>query len=264
MRCSLSGIDGQKKLHKYQRRCMTLLETLIALGITMLVLSTLTFYYRQIDAVNTQLEKVQGQGFRMRYVENRLSQILPQAVSEKDAKKDFFFFTTSSSLAFAKQGSPTLLFTYDNGVKLDKLFSNHVLGRLFLSTDNKLCLATWPSPSRWVEGINPPMKMEVLLEGVEVLGFAFFVAPERDWKLSDTGKPQAPDAKAASDAKPSSDQPAQVVVKPTPEGQWLPGWSHDYQQLPSLIKVQVALQDGSSRTFAFPLPKCQRQVVYKQ
>lgn len=241
---------------------MTLLETLIALGITMLVLSTLTFYYRQIDAVNTQLEKVQGQGFRMRYVENRLSTILPQAVSENDSKKDFFFFTTSATLAFAKQGSSTLLFTYDNGVKLDKLFASHVLGRLFLSSDDKLCLATWPSPSRWVEGISPPMKKEVLLEGVKELSFAFFVAPERDWKLSDApSKPQTtPDSKPT----PASDQPASVVVKPTPEGQWHPTWSYDYQQLPAMVRVQVTLLDGSSRIFVFPLPKCQRQVVYKQ
>lgn len=251
---------------------MTLLETLIALGITMLVISTLTFYYRQVDAVNTQLEKVQSQGFRMRYVENRLSQILPQAISETDAKKDFFFFTTSSSLAFTQQGSPTLIFAYDNGAKLDKLFSNHVLGRLFLSTDNKLCLATWPSPSRWVEGINPPMKKEVLLEGVKELSFAFFVAPDKDWKLSDTGAPKqtipdykaAPDTKAASDAKGVSAEPAQIIVKPSPEGQWHPTWSHDYQQLPAMIRLHVALMDGSTRVFAFPFPKCQRQVVYKQ
>ncbi|MCE5317384.1 MAG: type II secretion system GspH family protein [Parachlamydia sp.] len=259
----MSGTNDQKKLKFTKKRFMTLLETLIALGITMLVLSTLTFFYRQIDAVNTQLEKVQGQGFRMRYVENRLASILPQAVSESDAKKDFFFFTTSSTLAFAKQGSPTLMLTYDNGVKLDKLFSNHVLGRLFLSSDYKLCLATWPSPNRWVDGISPPMKKEVLLEGVDELSFGFFVAPEKDWKFSDAASKQLKaDSKPAPNA--ASDQPASVVVKPTPEGQWHPTWSYDYQQLPAMVKVQVTLLDKSTRVFVFPLPKCQRQVVYKQ
>lgn len=251
---------------------MTLLETLIALGITMLVLSTLTFFYRQIDAINSQVEKVQKESFAMRYVENRLAAVLPNSVSETDSKKDFFFFTTTSSFTFAKQGSPTLLFTYDNGVKLDKLFSNHVLGRLFLDSENNLCLATWPSPSRWTEGVNPPMKKEVLLEGVKELSFGFFVAPERDWQLSESAKP--PDQKAPpvqqKDKPPtaSTQGTAQtaptVVVKPTPEGQWLPTWSYEYLQLPAMVRVQVTRLDETVRFFVFPLPECQRQVVYKQ
>ncbi len=245
------------------RRHMTMLETLIALSLTMMILSTLTYFYRQISSINSQVEKLQNESFLMRYVENRLAAILPNATSETDEKKDFFFFSTSSTLAFAMQGSPTLLFTYDNGVKLDKLFSNHVLGRIYLDNQGRLCLSTWPTPSRWVEGTNPPMKMEVLLEGVKELNFGFFVAPDRDWQL-DKGTPKTPD-KASAVKNPATDQaaPAAVVVKPTPEGQWLQSWSYDYLQLPAMVRVQITLLNGAQRTFVFPLPKTQRQIVYK-
>lgn len=278
----MSGIGGLMHRALKTKRHFTLLETLIALGITMLILSTLTFFYRQIDAINSQVEKVQDNSFRMRYVENRLAAILPNAVSEADEKKDFFFYTTSSSISFGMQGSPTLLFTYDNGVKLDKPFSNHVLGRLYLDSDGNLCLATWPSPSRWVEGVTPPMKKEVLLEGVRELNLGFFVAPDREWQLASSNAKQQP-AQAgqttppagqlgkppsapttASPSNPTNPVAATVVVKPTPEGQWQQSWSYDYQQLPAMARVQVTLQDGTQRLFVFPLPKCQRQVVYKQ
>lgn len=274
----MSEIGGP--MHKTTKRHFTLLETLIALGITMIILSTLTFFYRQIDAINSQVEIVQKSSFRMRYVENRLAAILPNAVSEADEKKDFFFYTTSSSISYAMQGSPTLLFTYDNGVKLDKLFSNHVLGRLFLDSDGNLCLATWPSPNRWIEGAAPPMKKEVLLERVKELSFGFFVAPDREWQLLPSGAKQqttpptgtppgqigkTPSAPAAtSPSTPTAPATAAVVVKPTPEGQWQQSWSYDYQQLPAMARVQVTHQDGSVSMFVFPLPKCQRQVVYKQ
>lgn len=230
-----------------------MLETLIALGITMIILSTLTFFYREIDAVNGQIEKVQNESFKMRYVENRLAAILPNAISETDEKKDFFFFTPNANVPFAMPGSPSLLFTFDNGIRLDKNFANHVIGKLYLDNQGRLTLATWPAPERWVEGVNPPMKKEVLLGQVKMFSLAFFVAPDRPWQLNKTSAPPA-----------KNKTPASVVVKPTPEGHWLPNWSSDYQLLPALVKLTVTREDGTTRVFAFPLPNTQRQVVYKQ
>jgi hypothetical protein len=248
---------------RLNKRPMTMLETLIALSLAMLILSTLTFFYRQVATLNNQVDTMQKEGFRMRYVENRLAAVLPNAVSEKDEKKDFFFFSTSSTWAFAMQGSPTLFFTYDNGIRLDKVFSNHVIGRLFLDNQGRFCLASWPSPNRWVDGTDPPMKLEVLLEGVKELRFGFFVAPERDWQIGKETKTAAK-GKAEPQKLPDVLNPPTVVVKPTPEGQWLSSWSYDYQQLPAIVSVGMTLKNNSELLFRFPLPKAQRQVVYKQ
>lgn len=237
----------------HKKRFATLLETLIALSLAMLILTTLTYFYRQITTLNRKGEEMQEMGFKMRYLENRLSAILPNAVSETDEKKDFFFFSTASQPPFTMPGSPTLIFTYDNGTKLDKLFSNNVLGRLYLDSEGRFCLTSWPSPKRWTDGINPPIKKEILLEGVRELQISFFVAPEKEWQLEKS----PPKKEEGQESLPA-------LVKPTPAGSWLPSWSFDYHQLPALVKLQVTLNNGTVRLFVFPLPKSQRQIVYTQ
>ena len=52
-----------------------------------------------------------------------------------------------------------------------------MIGRLFVDHDNRLILATWPSISRY-SSPSPPMRKEVLLEGVENISFAFYLAPK--------------------------------------------------------------------------------------
>lgn len=249
----------------FKRRYVTMLETLIALGITMIILSTLMFFYREIDAINGQVEKMQDQGFRMRYVENRLATILPTALSE--TAKDFYFFSTSSTIAQAMAGSPTLVFAYNNGVKLDKPFSNHVLGRLFLDKEGNLSLATWPSPERWVEGSNPPMKKELLLEGIQELKFSFFVAPDRNWQLAKSAEPKATEPENSEQTERKTEKPVESTppqLKPSPEGQWIPNWSSDFKQLPAMVKIEMLSKKGPAYTFVFPMPNCQRQVVFKR
>jgi len=241
-----------KRLHLF-----TLLETLIAMALTVAILATLTFFYRQVSDLNTKAEILQKNGFKLRYIEGRFSNIFPRAVSESDPKKDFFFFTVSDiSGIFANHSPLSLIFTFDNGVDLSKLFSNHVIARIFLDTRGRLCMATWPSNKRWTSGANIPMKLEVLLEEVESLKFWFFIAPDKKWQLeNNTGNQTQP--------PPPPTTTVVTTVNPTPEGGWIHEWSQDYKQLPAIIKIEV-VRNKKSEFFTFPLSNCKRQPTYNQ
>jgi len=226
------------------RRHMTLLEVMIAMGLAVMVLTTLTYFYSDIDSLNREMERIQKESFHNLYVENRLSMILPRAVSERDSKKDFYFFTSTTPGGFFKAGSTNLVFTFDNGVMLDKDFSNHVLARLYLDPQNRLCLATWPSPKRWNPVGLTSMKKEVLLENVEQLQFSFYVPPEKDrskWGVAS--------------------KPLEI------KGPWVNEWRSEYKQLPTLIKVELVKKVGKEEkpmTFAFSLPNAEKFIIYSR
>jgi hypothetical protein len=249
----------------------TLLETLIAMALTVAILTTMTFFYRQIMDLNTQAEIQQKESFKLRYVEGRFSKIFPQASAKGNKKNKFFFFTVSDPGGIFAQGSPTsLIFTFDNGVDLSKSFSNRVIARIFLDTKGRLCMAAWPSVTRWPLTGNLPMKFEILLEEVDSLKFWFFIAPDKSWQLE---KEQTKNPANASNPKDqlnpakgnqkTANVVTNVVVKPSPEGSWVNDWSQDYQQLPALIKLEI-VRKKKTEFFTFPLSKCKRQPTYNQ
>lgn len=235
---------------------VSLLEVMIAMTLTVLVLTTLTYFYRQVIVIGSDLDKVQKESFEKRYVENILSDVLPKATSEKDPKNDFVFFTAPEEIGLTK--SPSLIFTFDNGIDIDKVFSNNVIGRLFVDPSGRLILAYWPSPKRWDGNPSPPMKKEILLEGVDSLGFEFFIAPKKD---SEPKKETA-----TKDEKKSTDKPeAEKDVDPEPQGDWRKdNWPADYKQLPAMIKLNLTLNSKEKLTFVYPFPNTKRPITYDQ
>jgi len=262
-----------------RRPLFTLIEALIAMALTVVLLSVVTFFYRELNLLTSKTEEVQKESFKMRYVENRLSQIFPKAVSSNTRYKDFFFFTVSDPGNLFLQGSPvSLIFTYDNDTDKNKLLSNHVLGRLFLDKERRLSLATWPSRIRWPEGGTPPMKLEVLLDEVDALKIEFFVPPDKGWKpkflgeekqQADKKEEKEPDSKAKTPTKKQSQQQApaaekqETEVKPAPEGTWKEEWSQDYKLLPGLVRLNIK-RKGKTLIYVFPLSETKRQIVYTQ
>lgn len=235
---------------KLIKRHISLLEVLIAMTLTVLVLTTLLFFYQQLSLIGIDIDKVKQKHFHLRYVENRLSAILPRAVNEKDKRKDFTFFSINDE-GIGMGGSQSLIFTFDNDVSRDSVFSNNVIGRLYLDKQGLLTLAYWPSPKRLEKGSPFPMKKEILLEGVDSLSFEFFIPPEK------TGE--------ASLNKPSEDP------SPEPKGDWRKQlWSKDFKKLPAMIKVIVALKkdkdekESETLVFVFPLVNSLTPVIYDQ
>ena len=241
---------------RFKRRYFTLLETLIALALTSLALSSLFFFYREVVTLNNQADQLEKESFKLRHIENRLSFIFPRVISET-SKHDFFFFTAKDPGGLYAPGNPTsLIFTFDQGVDLSKAFSNIILSQIFLDNQRRICLASWPAPSRWNKDSTLPMKFQVLLEEVDSLKFWFFIAPNKKWD---------PTPAAGNPTPPTPPANAAVTVKlnPSPEGGWIDYWNQEFHQLPAIVKMEIKRRE-KTEFFAFPLSNSQRQPVYNQ
>lgn len=234
---------------KLLKRHVSLIEVLIAMVLTVLVLSTLLFFYQQISIISIDIDKVKAEHFNLRYVENRLSEILPRTINEKD-KKNFVFFSLNDD-GIGMGGSQSLIFTFDNDISRDTVFSNNVIGRLYLDKQGSLTLVYWPAPGRQEKGSPVPMKKEVLLEGVDSLDFEFFIPPEKA-------------------GEPSLNKPSEKP-SPEPKGNWRKQlWLKEFKTLPAMVKFHVGLKNGKGEkgkntlTFVFPLVNSSTPVIYDQ
>lgn len=225
---------ASRKPYKLTRREMTFLEVLIGLSLTLIILSTLFFFYRQVIEINTQVDKMQNKIFEKSYIEMHLAKVFSHTLAP--SHEHFYFFTSS----FGEEES--LVFSYYNGAVLDKNFSNEVLGRLYVDKKGQLILATWPSPKRWKMGEIPPIKKEILMTQVTGLSFEFYVPPEREWSRFTKMK---------------------SFIRPA--GEWHREWAKDYMQLPAMIKIHVSQKnENGPYLFAFPLPYSGMVIVYEE
>jgi hypothetical protein len=225
---------------KLRKRHITLLELMIAVGLTMVILTAVSFFYRQVIDINRKMDQAENKAFKLLYVENRLMHILPKIAPSTDKDIEFFFFSDSDTSGFTKAGSQSLVFTFDNGVQLDKQMSCYVVGRLYLDLESRLILATWPVPKRWVENTNVPMKKEILMENIDTLEFRFFVPPEKG-KDPFKGWPQGE------------------------AGQWISFWPSDVDVAPPLVKIVLTRTENGNRetlTYAYHIPNSIQPIIY--
>jgi hypothetical protein len=222
---------------------ITLIELMIAIGLTMVILTTLTFFYSQVSNINKKMDQTENEAFKMLYVESRLSRVIPRVPPETDSDIEFFFFTDTDVSGLLKPGSQSLVFTFDNGVKLDRQISYYVTGRLFLDEKGRFILATWPTPKRWKEGVPIEMKKEILMENVDSLEFRFFVPPEKGKTNKYKGWPIGAG------------------------GSWMTSWSKEIQMVPPLLKVLLSKTVDGKRemiTYAFHLPNTSQPITFDQ
>lgn len=250
-----------KRKPRIIKRPVTLLEVLISLALTVIILTTLTFFYRQVGIIGVEVDHVIADNFRMRYVETRLARIFPKIVAANDKKKDFVFFSVGDE-GVTKPGSESLIFTFDNAISLDKDVSNHALGRIYLDNDGNLMLAYWPSPKRWENGTLPEMKKEVLMEGVENVRFEFYIPPEKSAKpVNEPNPPTKTPTKTQEKEKPDA---VDNKPKPEPRGDWRrQSWLKEYESLPAMIRMIVTMpKDQKAMVFAFPIANGKDHVIY--
>lgn len=257
------------------RRYVTLLEVLISIALTVIILTTLTFFYRQVGMIGAEVGRISIENFRMRYAETRLASILPKVVAENNKNKDFVFFSINDDSG-SKPGSQGLIFTFFNGISLDKEIANHALGRIYLDNDNNLVFAYWPSPKRWEKDKFPEMKKEILLENVDDVKFEFFIPPDKNSEGENSQKDSEKDLKNQNLEKKDLEKSGSVkdsekkdsekdsVEKPTPEPKnaWRTDlWLKEYDTLPAMIRVNLTIKDKPV-TFAFPLTHSKDHVIY--
>lgn len=248
--------DKTNPFNLLKRRLFTLLELLVALGLMLIILMSLGFFYYELEMINAEGDKLQKQSFRQRYLENRLANVLPHAnaidgyVQPGTKKTDSLFFTSKEAGPGIKPGSPNLIFTFDNGINYEKLLSNLVIGRLYLDEAGNLTLAVWPLPSRWPKVGLPQVKQEVLMEQVESIQFAFYVPPDPATEDQIRSKPIQGKAQ---------------YMEPEPKGSWITDWRTEYHRLPAMIRLIVTYREGDSEktaTYAFPFPNYKELIIY--
>lgn len=161
------------KLVRSSFRAMTLIEVLISVTLTMMLLAVLLQAFVDVTGLRGRIFGMRQEAMELRYLQHRLGQLFTHALHSSDGKGKGVIFYSKESDSPRVLGQ-SLIFSYDNGAVLSPEFSNAQLGRLYLDTEGRLCLASWPLPLEQWEGQLPPMYHEVLMEGVEVLSFSFF------------------------------------------------------------------------------------------
>lgn len=247
----MNVIVNHPKFFLIRKSYVILLELLIAMGLTIIILSTLIYFYNQVSLMNIEMDREQNDSFRKLYVENRLAHIFPRTIASNDPSSDFHFFTSYDSGGLFMQGTPSLLFTFDNGVQQDKTMSYHVIARLFLDSAGNLVLAKWPAEKRWKENGNPPISKEVLLDNVEKLSFGFFIPPDKQKNRSDQDKKGKSTFEISHDLK----------------GKWVGDWPKEYHQLPAIVRLSIVSKDRKGEReilyFLFPLPHTTHPITYE-
>jgi hypothetical protein len=209
----------QKKLH------MTLLETVIATTLLSILLTFVFGFFKELSVLSFLTEKAQAESFQMRYMEARLGFIFQRIVHEKKTAGKFFFYTQAPQSEITNM--PSLIFTYDNEVRLDPHFSGEVLGRLYVDANRRLILATWPLH---IPNPHAFIHQEILLENVSHLSFSCYCPPE---PLTSTNQITTT----------AQNNPAQK----TPErDEWTADWDLAYKQCPAIIKLTVKTADNSN------------------
>lgn len=206
---------------KSRKRYMTLLETLIAFTLLSILLVFAFGFFRELSGLTRLTNQEQKQSFQKRYVESRLAFIFERVVNENEDKKRDFFFYTHPPQRDAFLGT-SLILTYDNGVRRDPSFSGDILGRLYVNPEFQLRLATWPLK---VDDPHVKMQEEVLLENVADIKFKFYSPPAKIAHMRDiqTGTQIQPDKKTPA------------------KNDWLPEWAYTYNQLPGIVKIEIAV-----------------------
>lgn len=248
------------KRHVYiQKRFMSLIEVLIALVLTVAILMTLTFFYRQVTEIGAEVDRVNVKNFNMRYIEARLAHVLPRAVEAKE--KDFVFFSVGDE-GLTKPGSQSLVFTYNNGISFAKAFSGHVLARIYLDKGGNLMIAYWPSPKRWEKNQEqPPMKKEMLFQGAENLTFEFYIAPAMKTVPIKEKKPNEARDPKDKDSKPEVEK---NISEPEPKGEWRKqAWLEEYKELPVMVKIILSRPKEPPLVFIYPLANTKNHVIYE-
>jgi hypothetical protein len=236
---------------------MTLLETLIAISLLAVLLVFVFGFFRELSELTRLAEQAQKDTFKMRYLESRLGFIFERVVNENDKARIFYFYTQPAQRDFSN--STSLIFTFNNEIRLDPTFSGDVLGRLYVDLNHHLCLAIWPLH---IAQPHQYLQEEVLCNQVVAMRYFFYAAPERvrNDKEIVSGKNIDPEKKVPEKDKWHEEE-----------------WAITYNQMPSIIKlvVEVAknpedLQHGhqgakvetEDLVFNFVLPSSQNPVYY--
>jgi hypothetical protein len=233
----------------------SMIEVLVAMGLAMSAFAALMGFYAYVSYMGKRGKEIEKQSFETLYLQNRLAELLPQAIpyykSTKKKKESAELKTNYNFFTSQYGNSPGLTFLFNNGGSNNSTFSGVALGKIYLNTKKQLVFALFPSPLRWEPSGVPPMKTEVLAEGVDRIAWSFFSGMDvnRDLMWKDIGVQV-------------NDDKNRMLTEQMPMGQWIPEWKNEYRKLPALVKLEV--YKGQQRTqFVFPLSMSEIMIAYE-
>lgn len=233
---------------------MTLIETMTALALLSIVLTLLFGFFKQLSDLQLLTENQQRTSFQMRYAESRLSYIFQRLIKDSDNyyNEKFYFYLDPSNNNFSQY--PSLVFTFNNGVKRDPTLSDELLARLYIDENQSLCLVTWPV---YDKDARDHMHKEILLNNIKNIEYEFYMPPEKDKKNNVSAKHVDPEEKLPENNK------------------WHQEWKKTYKQLPAILRITVKFSYENTMfskkedkvvdkkiTYAFVLPSYKNFVYF--
>ncbi len=241
---------------KAKRRLrFSMIELVVAMGLAMAALAALMGFYAYVSYMGNKGKETEKRAFEMLYLQNRLSELLPQSIpyyksrkiknKSAELKTNYNFFTSHYG------NSPSLTFLFNNEGSNNSAFSGVALGKIYVNAKKQLVFAMFPSPLRWELSGVPPVKTEVLAEGVDKITWSFFTGMDINRELiwKDIGVQVKEDKN-------------QSLIEELPKGQWIPDWKNDYRKLPALVKLEIYKGQHRNR-FIFPLAMSEIMITYE-
>lgn len=219
---------------RFRRRHFTLIELLVALTLTAGLLGTLLFTYRTTALARRDIDLLLWPMRERLALDERLQELFFN-VALKDQWGHWFFTTPEHSLVFS----------YHNGVDIDPKFSGLVLGNLYVDSDQRLILATWPHPQRY-QLPQPPFRQEVLQAGVSRLEVACYEPPfQRD-----------PYLRPIDSTDPIQTGRSRQTMTPQ---KWHEDWPLQARENPALVRLTLHHSDETPATIlTYALPGIKR------
>ena len=224
------------------KKPFTLLETLIALSLLTLILTAMFTFFRQISTISALSDLKEQEAFNANLLDSRLQYFFSNLTNENSTAKDFFFYVDQSKTADST--SRSLVFTFNNGAKLDPNFAGDILARLFVNNKQELCLATWPI---YAESPATDGHFEVLKTGVSDINFKLYSPPAHlDKNFLET-----------NEVDPN---------KPLFDHWYINFWPLAFNKMPAILKIEVILVDKTdiNQTYAFVLPTSKSFIYYPE
>ncbi|MBS0654345.1 MAG: hypothetical protein JSR46_01080 [Verrucomicrobia bacterium] len=201
-----------------------LVDVIIATSLFAILLAVMFGIFLRYSQANQFLKTQRLDCEKLLVVQSKLQNIFDRYQDKMD-KEHYFYIEESKS-----GGSPSLIFTFDNGIDVDPQFSGDRLGKLYVASD-ALRFAYWPRGKN-LDTIPVNMREEILLKEVTSLQIELFARAQ----------PQVESKK--------NEKEEQKVI----EGRWLTKWPMEYKRYPSLVKLTCRRTSGKDILFWFFLP----------
>ncbi len=186
------------------KRAISLIEVVISMGLIVLLISSLFFWYRAISKQRQDFSQLLGPLMEERYAYQRLQQL---------------FSSVEMPLFTASDGG--LVFIFDRGLFPQPELSGKVLGRIYYDAPQRcLCLGLWPYPMG-----NPlptiPSQAIILLDRIDHFQIEFYQPPDLFKKPVDP----------------------ETVGTPRPQERWQNSWLSSYTHPPAMIKLTITREE---------------------